>query len=144
MFCLERMMACVCSCMFCSCFCCPITNSMETDRWCNLKKRPQSRKECLENAMRGIIYDILTFHACRSISFHFVPEENCVKKTNWKHLCEENKTHNAKYYFSFCYFRVNILHTTMFDGWNVIFKFLSLLFLSILPFSQTPGWDSGV
>lgn len=90
--------------------------------------------------MRGIVYILTIFrahHACRSIYFHFVPEEYClkilidsifVKKQNKQ--TKNKKTHNAKYYFSFCFLKVNILHTTFFS-----------FHLALLP---TPGWDSGV
>lgn len=95
------------------------------------KKRMCSSEK--DNAMRGITHDILTIlrahHACHSVYLL------CQKKTLLKDYLKstfvkekKNKKHNAKYYFSFCHFRANILHNNVcwMECYLFIFSFLLL------------------
>lgn len=78
-----------------------------------------------------------------AVAFNFcsVPEGNCVKRLIQSTFVKKiNKKTQCQILLFFCYFRFNILHATMFAGWNVIFFLFS--FHLVLLF--TPGWDSGV
>lgn len=75
----------------------------------------------------GFFFSFSLFCARGKVCLKIIESTFCLKK-------EKTTTHNAKYYISFCNFRVILFFIT------ILMSFLSL-HLALLP---TPGWDSGV